>query len=69
MTENLLYVCLNAFVAVLGLLSLLALAIRGLLIIFPEKTKPAADAALPVAIAAAVHAALPGARVTHIEPL
>ncbi|HMO50196.1 MAG TPA: hypothetical protein PKE26_04940 [Kiritimatiellia bacterium] len=65
---NLLNVCLNAFVAVMALLSLLSLAIRGLIAWFPERAPDPPDAAIPAAINEAVHQWLPGARVTRIEP-
>ncbi len=73
---NLFLVCLNAFAAVLGLLWVLALALRGLIELFPEKspaqtaqTGALSDAAFAVAIAAAAHAIAPGARVTRIEEI
>lgn len=64
---NLFLVCLNAFAAVLGLLWALAIALRGLIELFPEKPQPQADAAIAVAIASAANAIIPGARVTRIE--
>lgn len=69
---NLFLVCLNAFAAVLGLLWVLTLALRGLIELFPEKPPDpaeAADAALAVAIASAANAVVPGARVTRIEEI
>ncbi len=57
---NLLLICLNAFVAVLGLLWVLAIALRGLIELFPEKAPPKTDTAVAVAIASAV---------THIEEI
>ena len=65
---NLLLICLNAFIAVLGLLTVLAGAIRGLIELFPERP-PTTDTVVAVAIAAAVNAVSPGARVTRIEEL
>ena len=65
---NLLLICLNAFIAVLGLLTVLAGAIRGLVELFPERP-PKTDTVVAVAIAAAVNAVSPGARVTRIEEL
>ena len=67
-TPNLLLICLNAFIAVLGLLTVLAGAIRGLVELFPERP-PKTDTVVAVAIAAAVNAVSPGARVTRIEEL
>ncbi|HRD67064.1 MAG TPA: hypothetical protein PKY50_13040 [Candidatus Competibacter sp.] len=66
---NLFLVCLNAFTAVLGLLWMLAIALRGLIELFPEKPAPQTDAAVAVAIAAAANAIVPGARVTRIEEI
>ena len=66
---NLLLICLNAFVAVLGLLWVLAIALRGLIELFPEEAPPKTDTAVAVAIASAANAILPGARVTHIEEI
>jgi hypothetical protein len=65
---NLLYVSLNAFAAVMGLLSLLALFMRLLTSVFPAD-KHAPDATIAAGIASAVEKAIPGARVTRIEPL
>ena len=59
-------VCLQAFTAVMGLLSLLALIMRGLIVLFPE-AKSRTDAAVVAAITQAVHTVLPGATVTQIE--
>ena len=66
---NLFLVCFNAFAAVLGLLWVLAIALRGLIELFPEKPAPQTDAAVAVAIAAAATAIVPGARVTRIEEI
>jgi hypothetical protein len=66
---NLLLICLNAFAAVLGLLWVLAIALRGLIELFPERPRPQTDAAVAVAIAAAANAIVPGARVTRIEEI
>lgn len=66
---NLLLICLNAFVAVLGLLWVMAIALRGLIELFPEKPQSPADAAITVAIASTVNCLVPGARVTHIEEI
>ncbi|HRF62781.1 MAG TPA: hypothetical protein P5260_08280 [Candidatus Competibacter sp.] len=68
-SPNLFLVCLNAFAAVLGLLWVLAIALRGLIELFPEKPAPQTDAAVAVAIAAAATAIVPGARVTRIEEI
>lgn len=65
---NLMLVCLNAFSAVMVLLSLLALAMRLLITLFPEK-KTASDTSVHSAINLAVQQVLPGARVTRIEEI
>lgn len=64
---NLLKICLNAIVAVMGLLSLLALSLRLLNMLFPSE-KASSEAAVAAAIQAAVYTMAPGARVTRIEP-
>ena len=78
---NLLVICLNAFLAVLVLLSLLALAMRLLIAVLPVKsgatsalaTAPVTsaagsiDPALAAAMTTAAHAAFPGLHVTRIE--
>lgn len=76
---NLFLICFNAFIAVMALLSLLAGALRGLIELFPERapqterrlpTNPlVADPVVAVAIASAVNAIAPGARVTRIEEI
>ena len=77
---NLLLICLNAFVAVIGLLALLAAALRGLIEVFPEKPSVETgqgqgqgqgqiDAAVAVAITAVAHATMSGMRVTRIEEI
>ncbi len=63
---SLLLICLNAFVAVLGLLSLLSLGMRLLITLFPERV-PKTDAVVASTIQAAVASVSPGARVTRIE--
>lgn len=69
MDPNLLLVCLSSFIAVFVLLALLALVMRGLMAVFPERT-PADDGTDPVVLAAvttAASAAFPGMRVTSVE--
>ena len=77
---NLFVMCLNAFVAVLVLLSLLALVMRLLGVVFPPSGRPAgeagpgeattaADPALAAAITTATQSILPGGRITRIEEI
>ena len=63
---DLLNACVLAFVVVFVLLSFLALAMHWITLLFPER-KQGPDVALAAAIAGAVAAAIPGARVTKIE--
>ncbi len=63
---NLVSLSLSAFVAVLLLLSLLALAIRALAFLFRDRTTEI-DAALVAALQATVHQQLPGYRITRVE--
>ena len=65
---NLWVICVNAFVVVLVLLSLLALAMRLLTAVFPPP-RSASGAAMAVAINTAVSTLFPGARVSRIEEI
>jgi hypothetical protein len=65
---ELLAICASAFVAVFVLLTLLALVMRGLMFVFPER-EAAVDAAVIAAITAASAAAYPGTKITRIEEL
>lgn len=62
-------VCLNAFIAVLGLLWLLAIAMRLLITLFPVKPSATPDRALHAAIAKAVDQVCPGATVSRVEEI
>lgn len=63
---NLLLICLNAFLAVMILLSTLAGGMRFLMWLFPG-TKHEPDSATAAAIAAVVATLLPGHSVSRIE--
>lgn len=67
--SNLLTLSVSAFAAVLLLLSLLALAIRGLTLLFAHPPEPTLriDAAVVAVLGAAVHEAVPGHHMTRIE--
>jgi hypothetical protein len=65
-TSNLLAVCAIAFGMVFALLALLAVAMHGIVALFPERER-GSDLAVMAAIATAVTSVIPGARVTHIE--
>ncbi|MCB1070809.1 MAG: hypothetical protein H7A43_12245 [Verrucomicrobia bacterium] len=63
-------ICLQAFAAVLLVLSFLAALMRLLIMAFPEaKKKTGPDAAIAAAISQAVQATCPGAVVTRIEEI
>jgi ABC-type transporter Mla subunit MlaD len=63
---DLLVICAAAFVAVFLLLSLLAVVMRVLVAVFPEKPV-GIDGATLVALSAAVSAVYPGSRITNVE--
>lgn len=65
---NLFVICLNAFIAVFILLTLLAACMRLLTTLFPPP-HATSGAAMTVAISGAVTTLLPGARVTRIEEI
>jgi hypothetical protein len=60
------FVCIAAFLAVFLLLVILALAMRLLIAVFPEKVARS-DPALVAAVTTAVSAAYPGMHVTKVE--
>ena len=65
-STDLLLVCVSAFVAVFALLAALAIVMRAMTAVFPERGSR--DGAAPLAaIAAATSAAYPGMKVTHVE--
>ena len=64
--QNMLFVCVFAFVAVFVVLSLLAAIMRLLMMVYPEKS-PGPDATMASAITQAAERAFPGTRVTKIE--
>jgi hypothetical protein len=59
-------VCVAAFLAVFVLLTLLALAMRGLIAVFPEKIGKA-DPAMLAAVTSVVAAVFPGFKITRVE--
>lgn len=68
---NLLTTCGAALLAVFALLSLLAVVMRLILVVFPARPAalPRADAAVYAAITSAVHTLYPGASVTKLEEI
>jgi hypothetical protein len=65
-SPDLLLVCVSAFVSVFVLLSLLAVVMRALIAVFPEKVTTT-DSAVLAAVTAAVSAAYPGAKIKDIQ--
>jgi hypothetical protein len=64
--SNLLIICASAFVGVFLLLTFLALVMRVIILLFPQKSA-GGDAALMAAVVSAVSTAFPGTRITNIE--
>lgn len=63
---NMLLICVSAFTAVFVLLALLALAMRSLIAVFPERLAKV-DPALLAAVSATVSAVFPGTKITRVE--
>ena len=63
---NMLLICVSAFIAVFTLLALLALAMRSLIAVFPERLAKV-DPALLAAVSATVSAVFPGTKITRVE--
>ena len=63
---NLLSVCVIAFVSVFALLSFLALAMRAITALFPERIAKV-DPVIAAAISSTIATIIPGAQVTRIE--
>jgi hypothetical protein len=64
---DLLVVCFAAFTAVFVMLTVLALVMRGLIALFPERPGGSIDPALVAAVTAAASAAYPDSRIATIE--
>jgi hypothetical protein len=65
-SSDLVYICISAFLAVFVLLSVLAVVMRIILVLFPEK-ESGTDAVVVAAITSTVSAIYPGTRITKIE--
>jgi len=65
---NLLAICLSAFIYVFVILTILALLIRLIMLLFPS-AKGADDTALFAAISSTYSGIFPGTKVTNIEEL
>ena len=71
MEESLLLMCVSSFIAVFTVLSFLAIAMRVIITLFPEKKVEAAQDDVPIFAAInSVYAKLyPGVRITKIEEI
>ncbi len=65
-SSDLVFICISAFLAVFVLLSLLAVVMRIILVLFPEK-ESGIDAVVVAAITSTVSTIYPGTRITKIE--
>lgn len=66
---ELLGVCVSAFVAVFTLLTLLALVMRLIMAVFPEKKVIKTDSFILAAIASVMSTIYPGTKVTKVEEI
>ena len=65
-SAELVVICGAAFLIVFIILTLLALTMKLIMLIFPEK-KAVSDEAVIAALAAAVQNVFPGTKLTHVE--
>jgi len=65
-SSDLVFICISAFLAVFVLLSVLAVVMRIILVLFPEK-ESGIDAVVVAAITSTVSTIYPGTRITKIE--
>ena len=73
-TIDLLTICITAFLAVFGLLALLALVMRLILVFFPDReldvvTEVEPDAAVIAALTSAISRLYPGTKISNIKEL
>ena len=69
MEADLLVICVSAFIAVFTLLSFLAVAMRLLIILYPQDLAAGADSALIAAVTTAMSITYPGTTVTKIKEI
>ena len=69
MNTDLVVICVTAFGAVFTLLSLLAIAIRLLIMLFPKEIARGIDPATLAAVTSAISAVYPGTKVTKIKEI
>ena len=69
MEADLLVICVSAFIAVFTLLSSLAVAMRLLIMMYPQDLSAGADSALIAAVTTAMSITYPGTTVTKIKEI
>jgi len=67
-SPELLFVCISAFIAVFVLLALLALVMKIIILLFPERLART-DATVLAAVASVVSAVYPGTKITKVEEI
>jgi len=67
-SNELLMICVSAFAAVFVLLAVLALLMRLIIVVFPEK-KAVGDAAVIAAVTTVMQTLYPGTKVTKVEEI
>ncbi|OGL47641.1 MAG: hypothetical protein A2161_19895 [Candidatus Schekmanbacteria bacterium RBG_13_48_7] len=66
MTPSLFSICISAFIGVFVLLTFLAIVMRIIIVLFPEKEK-GTDAAVIAALTTTMQSIFPGTKITKIE--
>lgn len=67
-SSNLLIICISSFIAVFTLLTILAIVMKGIIVIFPQK-EAQTDAVVIAALATAVSSVYPGIKITNIKEI
>ena len=67
-SSNLLIICISSFIAVFILLTILAIVMKGIIVIFPQK-EAKTDAVVIAALATAISSVYPGTKITNIKEI
>ena len=67
-SSNLLIICISSFIAVFLLLTILAIVMKGIIVIFPQK-EAKTDAVVIAALATAISSVYPGTKITNIKEI
>jgi hypothetical protein len=67
-SNELFFICISAFLAVFVLLTLLAIVMRLILVIFPAR-KIVSDAAVIAAVSSVMQRVYPGTKITKVEEI